>query len=125
MTGTRPRKRIEEEKLYEGCPLFFTYQVIKNGTHGIQTLAMAFHAYLLFSATTTKPGIVPPAEWCLPSPYLKELSGCIAMTDKEAECGIKGSEDEKLDCYCTQEMARIPHVRPAVRRQDQAMAFGV
>ncbi|KAF1994383.1 hypothetical protein P154DRAFT_476076 [Amniculicola lignicola CBS 123094] len=49
-------------------------------------------------------GFVPPAEWCLPTAHLKELSGCIAMTDKEDECGAKESEKEKLDCYCTQEM---------------------
>jgi hypothetical protein len=47
---------------------------------------------------------VPPAEVCLPSSHLKELSGCIAMTDKEEECNGKASDDEKLDCFCTQEM---------------------
>lgn len=49
-------------------------------------------------------GFVPPAELCLPSSHLKELSGCIAMTNKEDECAAKETEDEKLDCYCTQEM---------------------
>jgi len=47
---------------------------------------------------------VPPAEFCLPSAHLKELSGCIAMTDKEEECSGKASDGEKLDCFCTQEM---------------------
>lgn len=47
---------------------------------------------------------VPPAEWCLPTAHLKELSGCIAMTSKEDECAGKGSAEEKLNCYCTQEM---------------------
>jgi hypothetical protein len=49
-------------------------------------------------------GFVPPAEWCLPTAHLKELSGCIAMTDKEDECAGKGTEDAKLDCFCTQDM---------------------
>jgi hypothetical protein len=48
-------------------------------------------------------GFVPPAELCLPSSHLKELSGCIAMTNKEDECAAKETEDENLDCYCTQE----------------------
>jgi hypothetical protein len=69
---------------------------------------MTFLLYLLFLVaicTVARAGIfVPPAELCLPSAHLKELSGCIAMTDKEDECGGKGSEEEKLDCYCTQEM---------------------
>jgi hypothetical protein len=49
-------------------------------------------------------GFVPPAEFCLPTSGLKELSGCIAMTDKQDECGAKGTNDEKINCYCTQEM---------------------
>lgn len=49
-------------------------------------------------------GFVPPAEFCLPSAHLDKLSGCIAMTDKEDECGGKETEDEKLECFCTQEM---------------------
>lgn len=49
-------------------------------------------------------GFMPPAELCLPSSHLKELSGCIAMTKKEDECAAKETKDEKLDCYCTQEM---------------------
>ncbi|ORY12581.1 hypothetical protein BCR34DRAFT_600472 [Clohesyomyces aquaticus] len=52
----------------------------------------------------SKSGFVPPAEWCLPSAHLKELSGCVAMTDLEDECGTKQTEDAKLDCYCSQEM---------------------
>jgi hypothetical protein len=40
----------------------------------------------------------------LPSANMTALSGCIAMTDKEDECGGKESQEEKLDCYCTQEM---------------------
>ena len=52
----------------------------------------------------TSSGFVPPAEWCLPSSHLKELSGCIAMTDLEEKCEAEPSEDEKLDCYCTQEV---------------------
>jgi hypothetical protein len=47
---------------------------------------------------------VPDAKWCLPSSNLTELSGCIAMTDKEDECGGKESQEDKLDCYCTQEV---------------------
>jgi hypothetical protein len=47
---------------------------------------------------------VPDAKWCLPSANMTALSGCIAMTDKEDECGGKESQEEKLDCYCTQEM---------------------
>ncbi|KAH0543159.1 hypothetical protein FGG08_002504 [Glutinoglossum americanum] len=68
---------------------------------------MTLRVYLLLLATiyaVSKAGFVPPAEWCLPSAHLKELSGCIAMTDKEDECGGKASDKEKLDCYCTQEM---------------------
>ena len=68
---------------------------------------MVFRVYLLLLATiyiVAKAGFVPPAEWCLPSAHLKELSGCIAMTDKEDECGGKASDTEKLDCYCTQEV---------------------
>jgi hypothetical protein len=49
-------------------------------------------------------GFVPPAEFCLPTSGLKELSGCIAMTNKQDECGAKGTNDEKTDCYCSQEM---------------------
>ncbi|KAH8585410.1 hypothetical protein B0O99DRAFT_530952 [Bisporella sp. PMI_857] len=41
---------------------------------------------------------------CLPSSDLKELSGCVAMADKEDECGGKSSHDEKLTCFCVQEM---------------------
>jgi hypothetical protein len=70
-------------------------------------LIMTFRVCLFFLAiicTFAKAGFVPPAEWCLPSAHLKELSGCVAMTDKEDECGGKGSEKVKLDCYCTQEM---------------------
>jgi hypothetical protein len=70
-------------------------------------LIVVFRVYLVFIAiisTFANAGFVPPAEWCLPSAHLKELSGCVAMTDKEDECGGKGSEKEKLDCYCTQEM---------------------
>jgi hypothetical protein len=48
-------------------------------------------------------GFVPPAEFCLPSAHLKELSGCIAMTNKEDECGAKETQEDKLDCYCTQD----------------------
>jgi hypothetical protein len=73
----------------------------------IKALIMTLRAYLLFLAiicNVAKAGIVPPAEWCLPSAHMKELSGCIAMTDKEDECGAKASEEERLDCYCTQEM---------------------
>jgi len=55
-------------------------------------------------AVHSKAGFVPPAEWCLPSSHLKELSGCIKMTNLEDECGGKSSEEERLDCYCTQEM---------------------
>ncbi len=47
---------------------------------------------------------VPPAKLCLPSSGLKELSGCIAMSDKEDECGGKETDDDKLDCFCTQEV---------------------
>jgi hypothetical protein len=47
---------------------------------------------------------VPDAKWCLPSANMTELSGCIAMTDLEDECGGKNSDEEKLECYCTQEM---------------------
>lgn len=68
---------------------------------------ISFRVYLLLLTTlctVAKAGFVPPAEWCLPSAHLKELSGCIAMTDKEDECGGKSSDEEKLDCYCTQEM---------------------
>ena len=49
-------------------------------------------------------GFVPPAEFCLPTSGLKELSGCIAMTNKQDECRAKGTDNEKIDCYCTQEM---------------------
>ena len=48
-------------------------------------------------------GFVPPAEWCLPSSGLKELSGCVRWTDLRDECDGKGSEEERLECYCTQE----------------------
>ena len=60
--------------------------------------------FLAITGHVAKAGFVPPAEWCLPSAHLKELSGCIAMTNKEDECGAKASAEEKLDCYCTQEM---------------------
>jgi hypothetical protein len=60
--------------------------------------------FLAIICNVAKAGFVPPAEWCLPSAHLKELSGCIAMTNKEDECRAKVSEEEKLDCYCTQEM---------------------
>jgi hypothetical protein len=68
---------------------------------------MTLRGCLLFLAiicSVAKAGIVPPAEWCLPSAHLKELSGCIAMSNKQDECGAKVSEEERLDCYCTQEM---------------------
>lgn len=69
---------------------------------------MGFHLWLLIFATlfvvAHAGSFVPPADWCLPSAHLKELTGCITMTDKEAECEGKASDDEKLDCYCTQEM---------------------
>lgn len=65
-------------------------------------IAQLLILYTLWSLSNA--GIVPPAELCLPSAHLKELSGCIAMTDKEDECAAKETEDEKLDYYCTQEM---------------------
>jgi hypothetical protein len=69
---------------------------------------MSLLIYILVSATlfviSNAGGFVPPAELCLPSSHLKELSGCIAMTEKEDECDGKASNEEKLDCYCTQEM---------------------
>jgi len=69
---------------------------------------MGLQVWILLFATlvvvANAGGFVPPAEWCLPSSGLKELSGCIAMTNKEEECEGKSSNDEKLDCYCTQEM---------------------
>ncbi|KAF2260342.1 hypothetical protein CC78DRAFT_584903 [Lojkania enalia] len=61
--------------------------------------------YVLACAVSfSKAGFVPPAEWCLPSAHLKELSGCISMTDFEDECDAKPSNDERLDCYCRQEV---------------------
>ena len=67
-------------------------------------MTWVFLLLLAITCNIAKAGFVPPAEWCLPSAHLKELSGCIAMTNKEDECGGKGSDDEKLDCYCAQEM---------------------
>lgn len=58
----------------------------------------------LYSFRILAGGFVPPAEMCLPSAHLDKLAGCIAMTDKEDECGGKENEDEKLECFCTQEM---------------------
>lgn len=80
--------------------------------------------YTLWSLSNA--GFVPPAELCLPSSHLKELSGCIAMTNKEDECAAKETEDEKLDCYCTQEMLSsifaygyVPHSpHPSARPQN-------
>ena len=54
-------------------------------------------------------GFVPSAEFCLPSSGLKELSGCIAMTNKQAECREKSTYEEKIDCYCTQEKLSAFH----------------
>ena len=74
----------------------------------IRIIAMNYcRLYLLLLAalcTIIKAGFVPPAEWCLPSAHLKELSGCKSMVSKEEECGGKSSQEEKLNCYCTQEM---------------------
>jgi hypothetical protein len=69
-------------------------------------MGIPIHLFVLaaiFIFANAKP-FVPPAELCLPSSGLKELSGCIAMTEKEEECSGKASDDEKLDCFCTQEM---------------------
>ncbi|KAG9229332.1 hypothetical protein BJ875DRAFT_489015 [Amylocarpus encephaloides] len=69
---------------------------------------MQIQAYISFLGTlltiANAGGFVPPAEWCLPNSGLKELSGCIAMTNREKECGEKPTDDEKLNCFCVQEM---------------------
>ena len=68
---------------------------------------MAPQLCLLFIAAIciiAKAAFVPPAEWCLPNAHLKELSGCIAMANKEDECAAKRTHEEQLDCYCTQAM---------------------
>ncbi|KAH7304876.1 hypothetical protein BKA65DRAFT_205305 [Rhexocercosporidium sp. MPI-PUGE-AT-0058] len=49
-------------------------------------------------------GGVPAAEWCLPSAHLTELSGCLAMNDYHARCKALSTEQEKIDCFCQQEM---------------------
>ena len=68
---------------------------------GIQSRLFVLAAIFIFANVGP---FVPPVEFCLPSSHLKELSGCIAMTNKEEECNGKASDDEKLDCFCTQEM---------------------
>lgn len=55
----------------------------------------------IFSANAC---VVPPAEFCLPSANLTELSGCIAMCDLEDKCGSNAVEATQLDCYCQQEI---------------------
>ncbi|PVH78371.1 hypothetical protein DL98DRAFT_590492 [Cadophora sp. DSE1049] len=49
-------------------------------------------------------GNVPPAEWCLPSAHLTELSGCIAMNEYHASCKALTTDQEKINCFCQQEM---------------------
>lgn len=69
---------------------------------------MSFHLALVLVtvliAMEAACGLVPPAEFCLPTAHLKELSGCIAMTNKQDSCREKGTTEEKVGCYCTQEM---------------------
>ena len=45
----------------------------------------------------------PPAAFCLPSANLTELSGCVAMCNKEGICEEKSTEEQRLDCVCSQE----------------------
>jgi len=49
-------------------------------------------------------GYVPPAEMCLPDSGLKELSGCLAMDRRSELCRSKETREEKIDCFCVQEM---------------------
>jgi hypothetical protein len=60
-------------------------------------------AVLLTKIASCVAGFVPPAELCLPSSGLKELSGCVKWTDLRDECNAKESEEARLECYCTQE----------------------
>jgi hypothetical protein len=57
-----------------------------------------------FAVKTRAACVAPPAQFCFPSANLTELSGCIAMCDKEGECEGKSSQEEKLECACTQEL---------------------
>jgi hypothetical protein len=69
------------------------------------SLHLAFYLIAVpFIAREAAYGFVPPAEFCLPTAGLKELSGCIAMTNKQDSCREKGTDEEKVDCYCTQDM---------------------
>jgi hypothetical protein len=63
-----------------------------------------FILWLLWVAKQIAAAWVPPAEWCLPTSGLKELSGCVAMTSREEECATKDSKEDKVACFCTQEM---------------------
>lgn len=49
-------------------------------------------------------GGVPPAEFCLPSAHLTEMSGCLAMTEYLSQCRTFSTDEEKINCYCQQEM---------------------
>lgn len=49
-------------------------------------------------------GVVPLAEFCLPSANLTELSGCVEMTEYHAHCRNFSTDEEKIDCFCQQEM---------------------
>ncbi|KAH9210189.1 hypothetical protein DL95DRAFT_466092 [Leptodontidium sp. 2 PMI_412] len=66
-------------------------------------LASLTHAILLPRQDFILGG-VPPADWCLPSAHLTELSGCLAMNDYHARCKALVTDEEKVDCFCQQEM---------------------
>jgi hypothetical protein len=66
--------------------------------------SFCFILWLLWVTEQVTAAWVPPADLCLPTSGLKELSGCIAMTNKEEECAGKASNEDKITCFCTQEM---------------------
>lgn len=66
-----------------------------------------FSPCLLLSLATAEVfprALVPDASLCLPTANLTELSGCVAMTDYQSQCRGFGTDEEKIGCYCQQEM---------------------
>jgi hypothetical protein len=68
-------------------------------------IALSFAiAAVIFGKVSRAYFLLPPAELCFPDSGLKELSGCKAMATISDLCKSKTTLEEKLECFCTQEM---------------------